>query len=238
MNIYNLIKNDLRKTAEENNLLNEKISVKCRALSVKEAIGDTEHDDYPIVKGKEVMVQADFKGSKGQAFSDEFETKEYTVKEIIELELDNNKNRASFISSLNAIYRHLEKCDKTIHCKDNEPLECAKKLDEIISPYGKILLIGFQPRFCEYISSKKELRVLDIDKDNIEKNKFGVIVESPEKLEEAIDWCDMISATGSTIVNGTIEEFIDAEKPKIFYGITISAAASILNLKTWCKEGH
>jgi uncharacterized protein (DUF4213/DUF364 family) len=57
-------------------------------------------------------------------------------------------------------------------------------------------------------------------------------------MDDAIKWSDLIFATGSTIVNGTIGNFINKNKPVIFYGVTISAAAKILNLKTYCYCGH
>jgi len=48
----------------------------------------------------------------------------------------------------------------------------------------------------------------------------------------------MIFATGSTIVNNTISNFIGVGKPAVFYGVTISAPAKILNLTTFCEYGH
>ncbi len=77
-----------------------------------------------------------------------------------------------------------------------------------------------------------------MDQDNISSDVFGVVVESPEMTADAIKWCDLIFANGSTIVNGTILNFLNQEKPVIFYGVTISAAANILNLKKYCHCGH
>ena len=43
------------------------ISIVSKSLSSKEAIGNTKRKDFPIIVGKEIMLEADFKGAKGQA---------------------------------------------------------------------------------------------------------------------------------------------------------------------------
>jgi len=236
--LYTQLKYVLRDEIRRNNLVGENVSITCKALTPKEAIGEPEHDDYPIIKGREVMVEASFKGAKGHAFSDEYENMEYSAEELTNLRLDNNRERASFIAGFNAIFRYLGLCDKTVHCKDNEPVECAAELSRVIKDGSKVLLIGFQPRFLEAIAKNYPVRAIDLDEDNIGKKKFGVTIEPPENTDEAIEWCDMIFATGSTLINGTITTFLDADKPTLFYGTTISAAATILYLDTYCYCGH
>lgn len=236
--IYEELRGALRKEVQKHNLSGQRISVTCKALSAAEAIGNPEHDDYPILKGKEVMVEADFKGAKGQAFTDTFENANYTVEDLLNMKLDTNRKRASFISGLNAVFRYLGLCDKTIHCRDAEPKECASNLPEIIGTFNKVLLVGHQPRFLEMLSSICHVRAVDMDKDNIGKKFSNVKIEPPEMTSDAIKWCDLIFATGSTLANGTLPNLIDQNKPVIFYGVTISAAAKILGLKTYCHCGH
>ncbi len=238
MNLYKELKQALGNEIQKHNLMEENISIRCKALSATEAIGNPEHDDYPITKGKEVMVEAVFKGAKGQAFTDEFENADYSVGELLKTELNSNKKRASFISGLNAVFRYLDLCDKTVHCKDSEPKECAGNLHEAVGPLGNILLIGCQPRFLETLTSHYNTRVVDLDQDNIGSYVSGVAIEPPEMTPDAVKWCDLIFATGSTIVNGTITNFLNQDKPVIFYGVTISAAAAILNLNKYCHCGH
>jgi hypothetical protein len=238
MNLYEELREALREEIQKHNLSGQNISVRCKALSAVEAIGTPEHDDYPIIKGKEVMVEAVFEGAKGQAFADEFENADYLVDDLLKIELNSNKRRASFISGLNAVFRYLNLCDKTIHCKNKEPKECASTLPETIGALNNVFLVGYQPRFLEMLASKYSIRVVDMDQDNIGSDDFGVIIEPPEVTADAIKWCDLIFATGSTIVNGTITNFLNQEKPVLFYGVTISAAANILNLKNFCHCGH
>ena len=236
--IYDQLKHALKKQIQQQNLFQKKIRVKCNVLSAAEAIGSPEHNDYPIIKGREVMVEASFNGSRGQAFTDEFENMDLAVEELLTIDLGTNKNRAVFISGLNAVYRHLGLCKKTVHCRDVEPGQCAAALPETIGTGKKVLLVGHQPRFLEKLTLIGDVRALDLDPDNIGKTKFGIEIEPPSMTSDALKWCDMVFATGSTVVNGTISEFIDLQKPVIFYGVTISAAAEILQLRTYCHCGH
>jgi uncharacterized protein (DUF4213/DUF364 family) len=237
-NIDDTLKKALEEKIISHDLADQSIDITCKALSARQAIGTPDHNDYPIIKGKEVMVEADFLNARGQSFTDEFENRAYRVKDLLSMDLSTNRERASFIAGLNAVYRHLGLVDKTIHCKDKEPLLCAKKLPDIISKDSKVLLVGHQPRFLEKLASYCQVRAVDLDDDNIGKEFSNIAIEPEEHTKDAINWCDMIFATGSTIVNNSISNFIDAGKPAVFYGVTISAPAIILNLATFCEYGH
>ncbi|MCK5542379.1 MAG: hypothetical protein KAI40_06770 [Desulfobacterales bacterium] len=237
-NIYDTLKKALEEKIIFYDLADQPIDISCKALSARQAIGTPDHDDYPIIKGKEVMVEADFLNAKGQSFTDEFENRSYRVKDLLSMDLFTNRERASFIAGLNAVYRYLDLIEKTIHCKDKEPVLCAKKLPDIIQKDSKVLLVGHQPRFLEKLASHCSVRAVDLDKENVGKEFFSVTIEPEENTKEAIKWCDMIFATGSTIVNNSISNFIDVGKPAVFYGVTISAPAKILNLTTFCEYGH
>ncbi len=52
----------MTRLSEENNLGAETIQVRVRTLSPQEAIGDPEDKDYPLTKGRERMMEAEFKG--------------------------------------------------------------------------------------------------------------------------------------------------------------------------------
>ena len=236
--IYQQLKDALSNEIEKHTLSGHLLSVRCRALSAREAIGVPDHDDYPIIKGREVMVEADFLGARGQAFADEFENADYRVDDLLTMNLDSNSKRASFVSGLNAVYRHLNLCEKTIHCKDNEPKLCADNLNSVLGSAKKVFLVGYQPRFLEKLSKHHNLRVVDMDQDNIGNEVAGLTIEAPGKTPEIIDWCDLIFATGSTVVNGTIDQFLNQGKPVWFYGVTIAATATILNLNRYCDCGH
>ena len=236
--IYEILKDALKKEIQTNNLQGQNVRIRCRALRAEEAIGTPEHNDYPIIKGKEIMVEAVFNDARGQAFTDEYENKEYKIEELLENRTESNRERASFIAGFNAVFRHLGLCDRTIHCKDMELKECAENLPETVTPEKNVLLIGHQPRFLEILASTNNVRIVDLDRNNIGREVSGVIIDPPEKTAKAILWCDLIFATGSTLVNGTITDFLNSDKPVIFYGVTISAAAAVLGLNSYCHCGH
>lgn len=232
--IYKTLKKHLKNEVEKNSLKDETITVTCNALTAEQAIGTPECQDYPIIKGKEVMVEANFKGAKGQAFTDDFKNISYTLSKLLLLTLDSNKNRSIFIASLNAVYRYLNLCDKTIHCKDLEPGICAKELCSFLDTSKNIAQIGYQPGFIKQLSQKHKIRVIDLNSENIGTNYCGISIEPPENTEEILNWSDIVFVTGSTVVNGTFSDFLNYEKPVIFYGVTIAAVAKILNLNTYC----
>lgn len=226
------------KIAEEYKLLDEEINITCRTLTSEEAIGNPLHDDYPIQKGKERMIEAEFMGKKGQAFSDSCSNFSATVRDVLEMELDTNAKRAIFISSLNAILSLLEMIPEAIHCKDEEPLTCSDCFLDFLNSNkpgdAKALLVGLQPRLLEKLASVKEVRVCDLDPDNIGKIKSGVVVDGPDRFEENARWADAVFATGSTIVNGTIDNILESKPDTCFFGVTIAGVAKLLGLKQFC----
>ena len=114
--------------AKENGLESEKVQVVARPLTPEEAIGRPEELDYPLLKGKERLMQAKLKGTPGQAFTDMFGEYEGTISDILRSELRTNFHRAVFISTLNAAMNHVGLIDKAVHCKDEEPKRCSLEL--------------------------------------------------------------------------------------------------------------
>jgi len=238
MEFYNSIKDKLREIIIKNNLIDEEIKITTRALKPKEAIGETERKDYPILKGKEVLINAELKGCIGQAFTDEPSAFNGSIRDVMALDLDSNKNKAIFIASLNAIFRYLKMTDRTVHCKNEQPEICAKKIKEHIkAKYGdvKIGLIGLQPAILDNLRTEFSVRVLDLDADNIGKEKYGVVIEDGSvAFEDVINWADIILVTGSTVGNGTIVNFLNLDKPVLFFGTTIAGVAQIKGLDRIC----
>ncbi|MCP4681089.1 MAG: hypothetical protein GY864_02005, partial [Desulfobacterales bacterium] len=180
--MYELLKKEFSGIVEENGLVSEEVKISAGALSPEKAIGTPEHNDYPLRKSKERLMQAVFKGSYGQAFTDMFANFEGKLSEIVEMDLTNNFQRAIFISSVNAVMRHLGKVDRSVHCKNQGPADCSRELVNYIrNDFGnlKVALVGLQPRMLEALSREFEVRVTDLDEDNIGADKFGVIIGPP-----------------------------------------------------------
>jgi hypothetical protein len=237
--LYDTIKQEFAKLIKENGLEGEKVIIRATPLSAEQAIGNPEDKDYPLIRGVERLMQAEFRGSLGQAFTDMYGDFTSKLSDIVAMNLNNNFRRAVFISSLNAVMKHLGLIDQTVHCRDNQPRECSHELVSYIEKnYGqpRVAMAGFQPRMVEALAKSFELRVTDMDQDNIGQEKFGVRIDDPSQTEENLKWCDIAVVTGTTIVNDTIGQF-QISKPVIFYGVTISGAAKLLGLKQFCPFG-
>lgn len=237
--ICDILKGEFARIVRNNSLEGE-VVIKAAVLSPEEAIGNPEDRDYPLIVGKERMMQAEFRGSLGQAFTDMFGNFSGRLSEIATMELKDNFRRAIFISSLNAVMRYLGLATKTIHCRNDEPRVCGQELVKYIEEkYGhpKIAMVGLQPRIVEALSKGFELRVTDMDQANISTEKFGCTIYSPRMAEEHLEWCDVALVTGTTIVNNTIDQFV-ISKPVVYYGVTISGTAKLLGLNHFCYFGH
>lgn len=244
MNIYDELKKELGKILEENNLSQENIMIKSKTLTDEEAIGITKRKDFPLLTGKEIMLQAEFKGAIGQAFTSSPTVFKGTLGEIVDLDLENDDHaKGLFIASLNAIMSYLKLADKTIHCRNEEPELCGEQfkvhLKEEYSD-AKIAIVGYQPAIIENLSKDFKVRVLDLSPENVGKDKFGITIEHgiDDYEEVVIDWADLVLCTGSTIANGSIVNFMNLDKPVIFFGTTIAGAAEILGLKRLCFKSQ
>lgn len=238
--LYDTVKNEFSKIVKVHGLEAEEVVIRAKTLSAEEAIGNPNDKDYPLIVGVERLMQAEFKGSLGQAFTDMYGNFSGRLSDIVAMDLTNNFRRAIFISSLNAVMKYAGLITRSIHCRNEEPRECSYELVKYIErTYGhpKIAFVGFQPRMVETLSPKFELKATDLDKNTISTEKFGIMIHGPEKTQENLQWCDIAVVTGTTVVNGTIEQFMIA-KPVIFYGITISGMAKLLGLNSFCYCGR
>ena len=65
--MYETLKEKFKAIIEERQWGDEEVDVVAQTLSPEEAIGNPEDDDYPILKGRERIVEATFRGSRGHA---------------------------------------------------------------------------------------------------------------------------------------------------------------------------
>ncbi len=226
---------------KNHNLRNEKVIIKTKVLSNEEAIGNPLDRDYPLLKGKERLIQANYKNSAGVAFTDIYGNYEDYLYGIIEMDLSNNFRRAIFISVINAVLRDLNLIERTAHCKDNDLLKCRDQLEDFIThnyDNPRILMIGFQPRLAEALGNKFSVKFFDMDKDNIGKKVNGLKIINGDHWQDYTGACDLIFATGSTFVNDTAKNFIMPEAQTIFYGVTCAGPCYLLDIPRYCPEGH
>ena len=242
-NFYEELISRFAELIREHDLLGERIEVRGRILEPGEAIGTPKRQDYPLLKGKEKLMEAVFRGAQGQAFTDMPENFAGTLREIVGRPLETNYDRAVLISSINAVCNYLGISQNNIHCKNEEPEECAKAFatslkDEFGSP--RIAFVGYQPAMIQELARHFAMRVVDLDQDNIGTVRYGVKIEDGSAaIGEFLDWGDLVLATGSSVINGTITNFIPHKtgKPAIFYGTTIAGTAALMGLRKYCAKG-
>ncbi|MBN1383195.1 MAG: hypothetical protein JXA41_16130 [Deltaproteobacteria bacterium] len=216
----------------------QEVTITCKTLTPEEAIGNPLHDDYPIQLGKERLIEANFMGKKGQAFSDSYFNYKGSVNDILSIKLDRNAKRAIFVSSLNAILAGLDWMPEAIHCKDDDLMRCGddfmRYIQTLPPEMDNVLLVGLQPRLLETLKVKKQVRVCDLNPDNIGTVKYGVMIDGPERFHENARWAKAVYATGSTVVNGTIDDILSANPSTCFYGVTITGVARLMGLHQFC----
>jgi hypothetical protein len=236
--VYNYLHNKMIELAQEHDLLDAKIMIQTGVLTPQQAIGQPERKDFPLLKGKEKMIEADLLGSKGQAFTNWPGTFYGALTEVLALPLENNQNRALFVSALNALARYTSRVSNTRHCRNEGPKLCSQQIVPYIKEHfgsPKLGIVGLQPALVAACSPEFSVRVLDLDPENIGRRKEGILIEDGEvAANDVILWADVLLVTGSTLINNTIGDWLNINKPVIFFGNTIAGAAEFLNLKRYC----
>ena len=238
---YRELKNRFEKLLKENDIGNEAVSVVCRALSPEEAIGNTRRKDFPILTGNDVMIQAEFRGSRGQAFTDAPLEYAGSLSDVLAADLSGDPHaRGLYIATMNAVMRYLGICTSTAHCRTEGPEKCAGDiLSWLRENYGdrkRIGLVGYQPAILSALAkSEFSVRCLDLNPDNIGTDRCGVTVEDGvTAMEDVKNNSDLLLVTGSTVCNGTIVDYLGLKTEVVFFGMTISGTAELMGLKRIC----
>lgn len=231
--------------ADETGLLSTQVNVNVKLLPPGYAIGENSKKDYPIWKGKEGVIEATFLNGRGQAFTPAPGDFAGKLSDVFEFDMegsdvDSMRNRGIFIATVNAVCAHLGLAKQTVHCRNEEPELCAgdrlKSLQGSISGPARIGLIGYQPRMAEALATRYDLRIVDLDPDYIGNIVDGVPIEGDEQTDDVLGWCELALVTGSTLANGTIDKYVNIGRSTIFFGMTISGAAALLDLPRFCPR--
>jgi uncharacterized protein (DUF4213/DUF364 family) len=243
------IKERLREIAAEHDFGNEPVEVTVGTLTAKQAIGSPSRQDFPLLEGREVMIEARFKGSYGQAFTDRPNEFRGSLNDVLNMALDSNDSRAVFDATLNVVMAHLGMVTGVRHCHDEEPEKCAAEIAQyVFNKYGKVKvgMIGYQPAILEHLVKAlgaANVRCTDLNPRNIGAERHGAeIWDGHTDTGRLIGWCDIVLATSSTIVNDTyddIKRLADAYGKKlIIFGVTGAGIAALLGLERLCFQPH
>jgi len=235
---------ELDRWCEKNGVLRSELDdlvVATRPLSTFEAIGSPERDDFPLMRGREVLMEANYRGSLGQAFTSASGVFSGTLEEMLDLPLKNGFERAVLVSTINAVLRNLGIVEGTVHCRDAGPADCAADLARWVKELGanRVGLVGLQPAL---LSSLVEIlgpeKVMVSDLASAGEVRFGVEVLDGMNPGPLFERCPLVLITGTTLVNGTIDGLLEMAdrfgNRVVFYGTSIAGAAHLLGLERWC----
>jgi uncharacterized protein (DUF4213/DUF364 family) len=210
-------------------------------LSPREAIGETGRNDFPLLKGKEVLMQAVYRGSFGQAFTPAWGSFSGSLGEVLDLPLTGSFERAVLVSTMNAVLRYMGLVCGTVHCRDDGPKRCATQMALWIKEQKgeRVGLVGMQPALLEaLVGSLGPDKVMVSDLAEAGKVRCGVRVLDGMDSSELFEGCQIILVTGSSLVNGTLDGIMEKarrhDRRVVFYGSTISGVAYLLDLERWC----
>ncbi len=216
--------------------------VATRPLSSFEAIGSPERDDFPLLRRKEVLMEANYRGSLGQAFTSAAGVFSGTLEEVLKLPLEDAFDRAVLVSTINAVLRNLGLAEGTVHCRDSGPEDCAADLGRWLrgEEADRVGLVGMQPALLsslvEILGSEK---VMVSDLACAGEVRLGVRVQDGMSSEPLFERSPLVLITGTTLVNGTIDGLLETADRYgcrvVFYGTTIAGAARLLGLERWCS---
>jgi len=239
-------RNKIRELIAERQLDSTPVTVLAKLLTLEEAIGTPGRRDYPILEGKERIIEASVLGASGQAFTDSPSEYSGLLGDLVEMPLSSNRERAIFLAAMNALLRHLRLVEGTLHCKNDEPEKCAAEIAKSarLSGAQRVGLIGLNPSIGEALVrdfGADSVCITDLNPKNIGTPKFGVVVwDGRAQTHELVRASDLVIATGTTLVNGTFDEILRLArlegKQLVVFGITCAAVCKLMNLERWCYQ--
>jgi len=226
-------------------LLDARIIITARTLSTEEAIGRPVYDDLPLLRGKEVMIEAEFQGAKGHAFTSAPSSWKGSLRDLLALPLDTHRERALVTAAMNAVLRALDLIERTVHCHSEDIERCGDRMAaDLRREYGPIRVgvVGYQPGLVAGLAKHfgpANVRVADLLEENIGRRVGGVeIWDGLTRAKDLIRESDLVLATGSTVANGTVDDLLQLARkydtPLLLYGVTSAAVCYLCGLPRRC----
>jgi uncharacterized protein (DUF4213/DUF364 family) len=235
----------LTEIVTRNRLLNAHVSVSVKTLTPEEAIGVPGRRDFPIILGQERVVEAEVLGAKAHAFTDSPGEFVGDINEVLNLPLTSNRKRSIYVATLNATLKYLDLLENTLHCKDEDPERCGKEVaSQLLKRSGRVKVgfIGLNPAIAENLIETfgvENVRITDLNKQNIHSLKYGVKVwDGNEMTEKLVKQSDVILITGTTLVNGTYDDIMlyvkNLGRKHLLYGVTGAGICKLMGLDRVC----
>ncbi len=221
------------------------ITITARTLSTEEAIGSPVYDDLPILRSKEVMIEAEFQEAKGHAFTSAPSSWRGTLGDLLTMPLDHARERALLNAAMNAVLRFLGVIDNTVHCHSEDIIRCgAEMAARLRQEFGLIPvgLVGYQPGLAAGLVEQfgaEAVSITDLLEENVGRTVHGVeIWDGAARAGHLVRRSRLVLATGSTAANSTLDQLDEltasAGVPLIIYGVTAAAVCHLCGLRRLC----
>jgi molybdenum ABC transporter molybdate-binding protein len=218
-------------------------------LGVEDAIGDpSPYKDFPLLVGEEKLMEVRFRNGRGQAFTSCPARWQGTLEQVLNLPLQEERDRGLLIATLNALAADFGFADKTVHCKDGSPDLCGRAIAEhLVETFGRdhvVGIVGYQPAFVKRVAEvfgPERVRVTDLNPKNVGFQRFGVEIWHGERdLERLARESTLALVTGSALSNGSFDAVWDILKEHqvqaFCFGTTIAGIAALLDYPRFCFE--
>ena len=247
-NILEQFRDKMREIIAQHRLNDAAVTVLAKSLTPEEAIGTPKRRDFPILQGKERVIEATVLGARGQAFTDSASDFTSQLRDILEMPLITNRNRAVFVAAMNASLSYMGLVEGAIHCKDDAPEKCAAEIAESARRMRvrTVGLIDFNPAIADTLEREfgpGGVRITDLNPENIGMYKFGVpLWNGQTQTSLLVRSSELVLVTGTTLVNGTFDEIrrlVEIEgKRLVVYGITAAGVCRLMDLERWCFQAQ
>lgn len=193
----------------------------------------------------EWIIEATLLQSKGEAIVHAPCEFEGPLRDVLGLRLDSERNRAFFVSAVNALLRELKLVDRNLYCQDPDPPQCRMEIVRtILKRFGlvNVGLAGLKPSLVEPLVETfgvDRVRIVDPIEENVGTIHYGVEVwDTVGRTRELVKRSDVVLFTGSTLVNGTFdliwEQIHSQGKEYIAYGNTILGIGMLMGVDGIC----
>lgn len=233
--IYDQIIERFRALPGVQDLLSEIVDIRASRRPEKTLMPEL---DVPSqVNRPEYCTFANFKGAKGEAYSETPADFYGELEEVLNFPLAGKGIDARVLAAVNAVMKYLGLLENAEFSYEPEARrEYANQIfNEVTEKYGKsnIILIGYDGYIVQrFMEEPLDFWTLDRNPDNITKDRFDHVIVNSGKpnRDAAIEWGRILIVTGSTLCNGTIIPYLECGKDVKFFGVTFAGASKLLDL--------
>lgn len=191
------------------------------------------------VSGRPRLVEASFRGTEGQILADRWFAWEGEAGELCEWELDEAKERASFLAVLNAVAAGAGIARGQRLCRGDRSRYCAleAKFQVMKRHRGPAVMLGWHRHLAGLLADFPASRVVAWDEAIVGQRIGDLEVWGPERRDEALDGATLLWLGDSVLVDGSIDSLLEHPAEKIFWGVGTAAAAAMLGWRRFCPFG-